>query len=460
MLKNTSIYNFKSIQKIETLELKPLTILTGVNSSGKSNILEALSFFAQASRFREVFPDRRPTMEAVFVDSEMKRYPIEIGKFIVFKGNANNSVTLEISTGLIDPLADYIGEKLETIKKAVIVFPKGITRIIQKSLLETVGYSISFKLSTPISYSQRILINGDTLIEINQILGETPARVIFPKGFEQTQVLSQLNEVFNTEVFRLQKADPQIDLFELTVLFDIARSILEYIKSIAEKIYFISGERGQINAEERIRDDQRGFPPSWIGFKGQHLMEILSRCHIRDPEKFRRIQEWGEKFQLSNIRAGYTERNILESQFLDDTIGVSLNSALAGLGSRQILSVITQIFWSEPDSLIMIEEPEISLHPKNQVLLHELFAEAISEGKQIICSTHSPFFILALSKIIKKKLLNLDDVAVYHIKKDSKGTCVEPMSLNKHGFIKKGVPNFMEVEEDLFKDWSETLEEK
>jgi AAA15 family ATPase/GTPase len=48
MLKNTSIYNFKSIQKIETLKLKPLTILTGVNSSGKSNILEALSFFAQA----------------------------------------------------------------------------------------------------------------------------------------------------------------------------------------------------------------------------------------------------------------------------------------------------------------------------------------------------------------------------------------------------------------------------
>ena len=121
-----------------------------------------------------------------------------------------------------------------------------------------------------------------------------------------------------------------------------------------------------------------------------------------------------KKFQLPEIHAGWVRRDILESNFKDDVLNVSLNSSLAGLGSRQILSIITQIFWSEPNDVILLEEPELSLHPENQVLLHELFAEAISQGKQIICSSHSPFFILALSRIIKKNSLNLEDIAVHN----------------------------------------------
>jgi len=108
----------------------------------------------------------------------------------------------------------------------------------------------------------------------------------------------------------------------------------------------------------------------------------------------------------------------------------------------------------------MIEEPEISLHPEHQVLLHELFSEVISQGKQIICSTHSPFFVLALSKIVKKKLLPLNKIAVYHVKKEKNGTYIETLKLNKHGFIVSGISSFMKVEEDLFRDWSESLEEE
>jgi predicted ATPase len=141
-------------------------------------------------------------------------------------------------------------------------------------------------------------------------------------------------------------------------------------------------------------------------------------------------------------------------------MNVNLNTTLAGFGSRQILSIITQIFWSEPGSVIMIEEPEISLHPENQVLLHELFSEAIAEDRQIICSTHSPFFVLALSRIVKRELLPLKDIAVYHVEKGKDGTHIKPLKLNKHGFIVSGVPSFMKVEGELFRDWSESLEEE
>jgi predicted ATPase len=460
MLSNTSIRNFKSIQKIINLELKPLTILTGVNSSGKSNILEAISFFAQASRYR----DHTPKIGAIFTDGELKKYPYEIEKYVPFKGEANSLVTLKISVRMNESLVEGIKKEIEENKKVFkYIFPKKtITETIPQSFFKTVGYSISFRLSDPKFYSQKILINEEIVVKVNQNFNQ-PSKIVHPKVFEKSGIVSPLDDIFNTDAFRIHPGTtltyPHVD--ELIDLLEVANLILLYIKNYAKDIYFISGERGQINIEETIRDRQtETTTPSWVGSQGQYLMEILSRCQIQNPEKFIKIQEWAEKFQLSNIRAGYIGRNKLESEFHDDVLEVSMNSALAGLGSRQILSVITQIFWSEPESLIMIEEPEISLHPQNQVLLHELFAEAISEGKQIVCSTHSPFFVLALSKIIRKKLLNLDDIAVYHVNKDFKGTHVELMPLNKHGFVKKGIPSFMEVEEDLFKDWSESLEEE
>jgi predicted ATPase len=75
---------------------------------------------------------------------------------------------------------------------------------------------------------------------------------------------------------------------------------------------------------------------------------------------------------------------------------------MASYGSKQILSVITQLFWSDPDSIVMIEEPEISRHPNAQILLAELFAEAVHEGKQIIITAHSEFLPLTLAFQYKK----------------------------------------------------------
>ena len=100
----------------------------------------------------------------------------------------------------------------------------------------------------------------------------------------------------------------------------------------------------------------------------------------------------------------------------------------------------------------------MSLHPEAQVKIQELFADAINEGKQIICSTHSPFTILALSKIIKNKSLTVDDIAIYEVKKGKRGTKAKKLNLNNKGFIEGGITSFMNVELDLFKDWSESLE--
>lgn len=449
MLTEVSISNFKSIKKIEKLELKPLTILTGVNSSGKSNIMEAISLFGEASR-----PIRRggppPDIKTVLASSDVKKYPQPIEDFIVYKKGTKKKVVLEINLKPDKFLIDDIDNLLtvnDEIRKHV--FPDAtVTEI------KWVTYSYSFRLSDSF-FAQKILVNGAPLIEVRQQIGQSP-HIIYPKNLHGVRIQHTLGSILVENVFSSTQ-----DQALLNSILSIARRIVLYVKKRAKGFYLISGERGKIDSEitiSRIRPEQ--IVPSWIGYNGQHLIEILSRCFTRESEKTERIRKWANKFQLPEIRAGYVGKGKLESNFKDSILNINLNSTLAGLGSRQILSIIVQIFWSEYGDVIMIEEPEISLHPENQVLLQELFSEAISQGIQIICSTHSPFFVLALSKVIKKKLLTLDQIAVYHVQKSKEGTYIEPLKLNKHGFIVSGIPSFMKVEEDLFRDWSESLEEE
>ena len=450
MIAEVSISNFKSIKEIKGLKLKPLTIFAGVNSSGKSNIMEAISFFGQASRLHKTV-DMKPSLNTIYRHGDMKTYPRRIEDFIVYKRDRRKKVALEISLkpdkSLIEDIEALLGRRDEARKY---VFPNdtGIK-------IETVEYFFSFRLSDS-SYSQKILVNGNRIIEVRQTRTQQPS-VIYPEDFQGFNVRHSLDHVLVEDAFSSPKSHLVFD-----VLSKIARRIVVYVKARAERIYFISGERGKIDPELIMSEPRpREITPSWIGFDGQHLIEILSRCFTREPEKAEKIREWANKFQLPDVRAGYVGKRTLESNFRDNILNVILNSTLAGLGSRQILSMITQIFWSESGDVIMIEEPEISLHPENQVLLHELFSEAISQGKQIICSTHSPFFVLALSKIVKKKLLTLDEIAVYEVERSKeRGTFIKTLELNKHGFIVSGIPSFMKVEEDLFRDWSESLEEE
>lgn len=453
MITQVSISNFKSIKEITGLKLKPLTLLTGVNSSGKSNIMEAISFFGQASRLQEIQGrDATVSPTLIFRSSELKNYPTNIENFIAYKKNPRALVNFEIN---VEPTESLIKEILELLEKAR--FDKNLLRIFpdkKKTKVNSVGYSSVFRLDR--FYMQSILINDKPLLKVYSTKGVTPhTRVFEPDEFSGYEMKGFAENILDENAFKPSSHTTRyFDTFS-----EIATLVVRYIRNNVRETSYISGERGRIDPEFRIHEHQECVP-SWVGPSGQYLVEILSRCLTQKPEKARKIQEWAGKFQLPNIRAGYIGRGVLESNFTDKTLKVDLNSTLAGLGSRQILSIITQIFWSKPGSVIMIEEPEISLHPENQVLLHELFSEAICEGKQIICSTHSPFFVLAISKIVKKKLLELDKIAVYHVEKDKEGTHARYLKLNKQGFIVSGVPSFMKVEEELFQDWSESLEEE
>lgn len=197
---------------------------------------------------------------------------------------------------------------------------------------------------------------------------------------------------------------------------------------------------------------------AWVGQNGEHTLQILEKLPDANyRSKRRKIQKWVSVFGISDAAATLADRSRISGSYSDDILDVALNVSFASTGSRQVLPLIIQLFWSEPDAIILIEEPEISLHPELQIRLLEMFAEAINESKQILLTTHSHFLLQAIGYAVHNKWMKADQISVYHVKKGENGTEVESLALGKNGYIEGWIPSFNEVERRLLKEWAETL---
>ena len=98
------------------------------------------------------------------------------------------------------------------------------------------------------------------------------------------------------------------------------------------------------------------------------------------------------------------------------------NSDGAGEGLLSIFTIVDTLYDSNPNDLIFIDEPELSLHPSLQRKLLKLLIE-YSATRQIIISTHSPFFIswrsIANGGQISRTVKELTGTKIYQLSKET-----------------------------------------
>jgi predicted ATPase len=56
---------------------------------------------------------------------------------------------------------------------------------------------------------------------------------------------------------------------------------------------------------------------------------------------------------------------------------------------------------AEPGELIIIDEPEMNLHPEAQVKIIEFLAALVNAGLRVLITTHSPYILDHLSNLIR-----------------------------------------------------------
>ena len=223
--------------------------------------------------------------------------------------------------------------------------------------------------------------------------------------------------------------------------------------------YFpLSSVRGNVPTETQTNRNI-----TWVGVHGERLLDVLAviygqRTHDKAAAQ---ITYWANKFGLTGLKAGFWGSNRLSADYRDNALKTSLRLALASSGARQVLTVISQLFWSPPQSIIAIEEPEISLHPKAQIDISALYSDVLKAGKQIIATTHSSLMLLAIMSAIQKQLLRAEDVVIYHVeKRRGTGTLVKNLPINKQGRTNRWIPSFAKEERRLLQEWLNILPEK
>ena len=106
-----------------------------------------------------------------------------------------------------------------------------------------------------------------------------------------------------------------------------------------------------------------------------------------------------------------------------------------------------QLTLADKGATVMIEEPEIHLHPKAQAELAEVLTEvSLEDDKQVIMTTHSEHITGRLLTLVAEGKLTPDDVAIYAFEKDEEGVCTaKDLRINRDGTIEGGVNDFFET---------------
>ena len=123
-----------------------------------------------------------------------------------------------------------------------------------------------------------------------------------------------------------------------------------------------------------------------------------------------------------------------------------------GTGISFIAELLIVCLAAKKDDLIIIENPEIHLHPSAQAAIMDFLAMiAVNGDSQIMVESHSDHLFNGIRRLLHDKKLKIEDVSVYNFKRDGRGiTAAQEVKLSQTGGIKEYIPGmFDQFDEDL-----------
>ena len=424
------IRNFKCIKELD-LELAPLTILVGPNGAGKSSILEALVLMEIAAK-----------RQSSFLEAIRECWPeLDDVKTVLYDKNEEAWLALgfdvEVDEKEAGRLAAMLDKDGEVLGRAEISHGEEEITIVGYIHLRHImgGYGHVFLLNDKETFSFIRPPEGGKALS-------KPAGLMAGSGFLRASLQYNRYPIHTT---------PEIEHL-------LRERIIGHIK-------FVSAHRGIIAWHERPAPLTGN---RYVGARGEHLLKVLTYLQVEETERWAPYALLAKEFGIEHLWAGWHPmKGAVFGKYEDPlTRTQDLKLPMLGFGSRQILTVIAQLAVSKPGDIILVEEPEMSLHPAYQAKLPVLFGLAVLEGKQVITTTHSSYFPLALPCVLRGEgyvlegetpagyrryriKLEPEDVAIYEITRGPDGSAqARRLELDERG-LKEGIPSFLEVEKEL-----------
>ncbi len=111
-----------------------------------------------------------------------------------------------------------------------------------------------------------------------------------------------------------------------------------------------------------------------------------------------------------------------------------------GFGLTQILPIVVAALSAQEDDLLLIENPEVHLHPAGQAQMGVFLAEVAAAGIQVVIETHSDHVLNGIRRAVRDKQLSHHDIALHFFRQrssngDAQRPQVESPRLDHHGNV-------------------------
>lgn len=154
----------------------------------------------------------------------------------------------------------------------------------------------------------------------------------------------------------------------------------------------------------------------------------------------RQVNNWLKHFKLQ-IDVHTLEDVIHKVKVKQDKLQLDITDV--GFGISQVLPIIVQGFFTKSNTMTVIEQPEVHLHPKMQADLADLFIDiALPENKNgkryhnksLLIETHSEYILKRLRRRIADKTISYNDVGIYYIERSEDNmSTIREIDISKTG---------------------------
>jgi energy-coupling factor transporter ATP-binding protein EcfA2 len=443
MLTQLRLENFRAFKSV-TFDFKKITVLAGANSSGKSSVLQAINGVLQ-SRGDRGFP----------FDFVLNGQQTQLGSYrnVVHGHNAKNSFGVHIKFDL-DGSNFTAGGTYKVADNAAHLFPRYValsSSDLGGLLIEWNQKDQRFKLrldpsDTMTSVNSRKVLN--TILELAKT-GEADrdsfASVLAAVSVDGKPDAQRLNQLLAARVDALRAGiksttgddGKSLSEFESKPFFVPLRDrVFKALDALRARFSYLGPVRAYPSRYYSIA--RQGFTADQYGDSMSHT---LAQWKEKRSARFNEVKQALVSLELATdlnaeLELGEFLKLLVKPQgrSFPDTI------ADVGFGVSQILPMLVADASLDKSGVLMVNQPEIHLHPSSQALLGNYFASRCAE-RQYIVETHSEYLINRLRLLVAKGELSEEDVVIYYCGHET-DTCpsgVSKVLMRKDGTL-SGMP--------------------
>jgi predicted ATPase len=416
-----SVAGFKSIVEEQSIEVRPLTILAGANSSGKSSIMQPLLLLKQTleasydpGALRLDGPNVRFTSAEQFLSN-------------IGRGKHTDVFSVGIETGDKGSLTTYFRKQPSRpieVQKSIFIFDdhKEVVRA-DMSLGEI-----------------RLNFRAAFLATLAKAYGEEPGMAITRDRFFLR--------------FRLSFSDG----WQTDEPANEGEEIEPYIR---ETIH-VPGLRGNPERTYVVAAVGKNFPGTFENYAAS----VIAKWQAENDDDnldgvCQDLKELGLTWKVSAIPLNDTQVELQVArlpQIARSRTSDMVSIADVGFGVSQTLPVVVALREAKAGQLVYLEQPEIHLHPRAQTAMAKVLADAARRGVHVVAETHSALLILGIQTLVAEGKLAPELIKLHWFERKGGMTKIRSADLDKSGSFGDWPEDFDDIELEAQRRYLDAVE--